>query len=164
MSAVVDSTPGRVSRAPWTLLVHVTPQVMPGTLNATVLKSLDKDRDRRYPTAGDLAADLNRFRDEQPVEARSPTIRYRFYKFARRNKVMITAASLVVAALVLGTIVSVWQAREAIVARQALEQFTVRLKQANGLVASGRTHADSCLLYTSPSPRDLSTSRMPSSA
>ena len=26
------------------------------------------------------------------------------------------------------------------------------------------THTDGCLLYTSPSPRDLSTSRMPSSA
>jgi len=114
-----------------------------GDLDWIALKALDKDRNRRYPTAGDLADDIDRFRTEQPVEARPPTFRYRFYKFARRNKVMLTAASLVIAALVLGTIVSIWQAREAIVAREALEQFTERLKQANGLVASGRTHADS---------------------
>ena len=31
-------------------------------------------------------------------------------------------------------------------------------------VATTVSHAESCLLYTSPSPRDLSTSRMPSSA
>ena len=33
-----------------------------------------------------------------------------------------------------------------------------------GLVSDGGVHSHHCLLYTSPSPRDLSTSRMPSSA
>lgn len=40
-SAVVDSTPGRVLRAVWTLLVHVIGQVMPGILNATVCVGAD---------------------------------------------------------------------------------------------------------------------------
>ena len=39
----------------------------------------------------------------------------------------------------------------------------IRMPELDGLAAS-RTILDICLLYTSPSPRDLSTSRMPSSA
>ena len=39
-----------------------------------------------------------------------------------------------------------------------------RIRQANLVSTSPVTQVDSCLLYTSPSPRDLSTSRMPSSA
>ena len=43
-------------------------------------------------------------------------------------------------------------------ARQALQEFM------QALAEQAERNADTCLLYTSPSPRDLSTSRMPSSA
>jgi WD40 repeat protein/serine/threonine protein kinase len=91
-----------------------------GDLDWIVMKALEKDRGRRYDTASAFAADVRRFLDEQPIEARPPSAGYRFRKFARRNKVMLTTAALVAAALVLGTAVSVWQAVRAIVAeRQA---------------------------------------------
>ena len=38
------------------------------------------------------------------------------------------------------------------------------IDESNILVATGKAMNRACLLYTSPSPRDLSTSRMPSSA
>ena len=83
-------------------------------LDWIVMKALDKDRNRRYSTAGALAQDVSRFLMDEPVEARPPSTWYRFSKFARRNKVGISTASVVAGALILGTAMSVWQARVAV--------------------------------------------------
>jgi WD40 repeat protein len=74
------------------------------------MKSLEKDRRRRYETANDFAADVMRYLTDQPVEACTPSASYRFQKFARRNKAVLTTAALVVAALCIGAVVSTWQA------------------------------------------------------
>ncbi len=81
-----------------------------GELDWIVMKSLEKDRTRRYETANAFAADLLHYLHDEPVRACPPSATYRFGKFARRNRVAITTVTLVAAALVLGTIVSVWQA------------------------------------------------------
>jgi serine/threonine protein kinase len=47
-------------------------------LDWIVMTALDKDRNRRYPTAGALAQDVSRFLMDQPVEARPPSTWYRF--------------------------------------------------------------------------------------
>ena len=39
-----------------------------------------------------------------------------------------------------------------------------KLRRAQEAAEAARPYSERCLLYTSPSPRDLSTSRMPSSA
>ena len=74
------------------------------------MKALEKDRSRRYETASALAADVRRFLNHEPIEARPPSTWYRFSKLARRNKVALTTAAVVAAAMVLGTAVSLWQA------------------------------------------------------
>jgi serine/threonine protein kinase len=100
--------------------------LMRGDLDWVVMKCLEKDRGRRYETASALAADVRRFLNQEPVEARPPSAWYRFHKLAVRNKVALTTAALVAAALVLGTAVSVWQALRAThaeaAARAALEE------------------------------------------
>ena len=132
-------------------------------LDWIVMKALEKDRNRRYSTAGDLAEDVSRFLGDQPVEARPPSTWYRFSKFSRRNKVAISTALLVATALILGTGVSVWQAgvafherdeKEAALnkaqtaeeaankARLDVEGFNDRLNSTTVLLASGRAHAD----------------------
>jgi eukaryotic-like serine/threonine-protein kinase len=132
-------------------------------LDWIVMKALDKDRNRRYSTAGALAQDVTRYLMHQPVEARPPSTWYRMSKFSRRNKVAISTASLVAGALIIGTIISVWQARVAVrerdqkgvaleearaaeaaaqSARLELEEFTDRLQACNVLIASARSHAD----------------------
>ncbi len=127
-----------------------------GDLDWIVMKAIDKDRNRRYAAAGDLAQDVRRFLTQQPIAARPPSAAYRFSKFARRNKVTITTALLVTAVLVLGTVASAWQARvalrerdekvaalhEATLAHEEISQFATRLKEANALLASGRAHAE----------------------
>jgi tetratricopeptide (TPR) repeat protein len=81
-----------------------------GDLDWIVMKALEKDRSRRYETASAFAADVRRFLAEEPIEARPPSPWYRFRKLARRNKVALTTAALVVAALVIGSVVSTWLA------------------------------------------------------
>ena len=50
------------------------------------MKCLEKDRNRRYETANGFAADVQRYLNDEPVQACPPSAWYRFRKFARRNK------------------------------------------------------------------------------
>ena len=81
-----------------------------GELDWIVMKALEKDRNRRYDTATDLAADVQRYLADEPVKACPPSAVYRLRKFIRRNKAALTTAAVVTAALVSGTAVSTWQA------------------------------------------------------
>jgi tetratricopeptide (TPR) repeat protein len=73
-----------------------------GDLDWIVMKALEKDRTRRFPTANALADDAERFLKNEPVEARPPSSAYKLQKMLRRNKTAFAAASAVIAALVLG--------------------------------------------------------------
>jgi WD40 repeat protein/serine/threonine protein kinase len=90
-------------------LIHL----LRGDLDWIVMKCLEKDRTRRYETANGLASDIERHLNNEPVVARPPNATYRFQKFVRRNKVIVTAAGLVSVSLVLGIAVSTWQALRA---------------------------------------------------
>src|SRR5262249_15079866 len=54
--------------------------------------------------------DVRRFLSDEVVEARPPSAWYRFQKMARRHKAAVTTVSLVAATLLLGFVVSAWQA------------------------------------------------------
>ena len=90
-----------------------------GDLDWIVMKRLEKERTRRYETANRLAADLKRQLGNEPVVARPPSRMYRFRKLVRRNKLAFAAATAVAGVLVLGAVVSTWQAFEASRARDA---------------------------------------------
>jgi serine/threonine protein kinase len=66
-----------------------------GELDWIVMKCLEKDRNRRYATANGLAADVERYLNDEPVQACPPSAWYRFRKLARRNRVPFIAASAV---------------------------------------------------------------------
>lgn len=84
------------------------PRLLQGDLDWIVMKCLEKDRARRYETASGLGADLRRHLENEPVIARPPTNAYRFQKFVRRHQFAFAAASAVLAALVMGLVVSTW--------------------------------------------------------
>ena len=77
-----------------------------GDLDWIVMKALEKDRQRRYQSASELAADVERFLASEPVSAGPPTALYRLQKLARRHRAVVSAASLVVAALMVGAVAS----------------------------------------------------------
>ena len=75
-----------------------------GELDWVVMKAMDKDRDRRYATADELAADVQRYLNDEAVAACPPTALYRFSKFAQRNKASLALTSLAITSLLLGII------------------------------------------------------------
>ncbi len=81
-----------------------------GDLDWIVMKCLEKDRTRRYETANGLAYDLKRHLSNEPVLARPPSAAYKFQKALRRNKLTFVAVGAVAVALLLGVVVSTWQA------------------------------------------------------
>jgi WD40 repeat protein/tRNA A-37 threonylcarbamoyl transferase component Bud32/tetratricopeptide (TPR) repeat protein len=97
-----------------------------GDLDWIVMKTLEKDRNRRYETANGLAMDLQHFLREEPVVARPPSSLYRFQKLVRRNKLAVAAAGCIIAALILGIAVSTWQAIRA--TRSEREQGRLHLE------------------------------------
>jgi serine/threonine protein kinase len=79
-----------------------------GELDWIVMKTLEKDRDRRYETPHALALDIQRYLHDETVQACPPSAWYRFRKFARRNKgAFLTASAVAVAVLLaVGSLVS----------------------------------------------------------
>jgi len=84
-----------------------------GDLDWITLKALEKNRTRRYGTAQALAEDIERYLNHQPVSARSPTVRYRTGKYVGRHRRVLATAGAFAVLLVLGTTLSVWEARRA---------------------------------------------------
>jgi serine/threonine protein kinase/tetratricopeptide (TPR) repeat protein len=97
-------------------------KLVKGELDWIVMKTLEKDRNRRYETAQDFAADVQRYLDDEQVQACPPSATYRLRKFARRNKAALITGSLMATALVIGTAVSLRQAIEADSARRLADQ------------------------------------------
>lgn len=91
-------------------------------LDWIVMKCLEKDRSRRYETARELAADLRRYLDQEPVLARPQSTAYRLRKALRRHRVAFAAAAAILIAVVLGATVSVWQALRATRAERVAEE------------------------------------------
>ena len=82
-----------------------------GDLDWITLKALEKDRNRRYASVAELAADVRRHLDDEPVLAGPPSAVYRIRKFIARNRVAAAAAAgLFIAALAFGAIMAL-QAR-----------------------------------------------------
>jgi serine/threonine protein kinase/WD40 repeat protein len=79
-----------------------------GELDWIVMKTLEKDRNRRYETASAFAADVQRYLNDEPVLACPPTLGYKVRKIVRRHRSAVLAISLVVLALVGGIIGTTW--------------------------------------------------------
>ncbi|HEY3393036.1 MAG TPA: serine/threonine-protein kinase, partial [Lacipirellulaceae bacterium] len=109
-----------------------------GELDWIVMKALDKDRSRRYQTAGALARELQHYLDDEPVEACPPSAMYRLRKLARRHKAALLTAALVTTALIVGIVASVSQAFRA---TRAESLATARLNEATEARARAETNA-----------------------
>ena len=81
-----------------------------GELDWIVMKSLEKDRTRRYETANGFAMDVQRYLAGEPVLAAPPSARYRLRKFARKHRAALTTAAAMILLLLAGAAFSTWQA------------------------------------------------------
>ena len=87
-----------------------------GDLDNIVLMALRKDPLRRYLSAEQLAEDIRRYQQDQPVSARADTLGYRASKFVTRNRWTVGFAALAGAGRIGGIVATTHQAS---IARQA---------------------------------------------
>jgi len=77
-----------------------------GDLDWITLKAMEKDRMRRYGSAGELAADIQRHLNDEPVEAGPPSLAYQLKKLVRRHRTFSSVVVAIVATLLIGFIIN----------------------------------------------------------
>jgi len=88
-------------------------RLLRGDLDTIVLKALQAEPDRRYPTVQAFSEDIERYLRQQPISARKDAGMYRAGKFLQRHAIGVGLGALVVAALLTTTTLSIYQARRA---------------------------------------------------
>ena len=84
-----------------------------GDLDTIVLKAIQPETGRRYPSVQQLAEDLERYLTGLPVLARADSVTYRAAKFVRRHRAGVAALAVLGIALAVGLAGTLWQARVA---------------------------------------------------
>jgi WD40 repeat protein/serine/threonine protein kinase len=88
-------------------------RTIPRDLETIVLKAINKEPGGRYPTAAELADDLQGFLDGLPVRARRTGMWERTAKWVKRRPAVAALAATVLLALMCGIVATTWQARRA---------------------------------------------------
>ncbi|GAB4147233.1 MAG: hypothetical protein Fur0037_15410 [Planctomycetota bacterium] len=112
-----------------------------GDLDLIAMKAIAKERDERYGTVSEFAADIRAFLAHEPISAAPPGAWYRFRKFVRRNRLPSIAAAIVFAglsaslAIALSALAEARRAKEA--EAKALEEKAARADAGFNLLALG---------------------------
>ncbi|MAG55135.1 MAG: hypothetical protein CMJ83_02485 [Planctomycetes bacterium] len=117
---------------------------LPRDLETICLKAMEKEPGRRYATAGELADDLRRWLDDQPILARPAGVMTRVFKLVRRRRGIAIAASIAILAVVGAFIVTDMVksgADEKIQTTNLLHDHTLRHGQARAAVRDGITNS-----------------------
>jgi eukaryotic-like serine/threonine-protein kinase len=104
-------------------------KLMRGELDWIVMKTLEKDRNRRYESASGFAADVQRYLNNEPVQACPPSAMYRFRKFASRNRTGLLTASLLGIGLLVSTSAIGWSIRDRSAQRTEMERERTAARQ-----------------------------------
>ena len=92
-----------------------------GDVETIVGKALEKEPQRRYQSAAELAADIRRYLGDEPIAARPASTFYQLHKFARRNKGLVGGLAATLVALVVGLLGTSYFLVEALQQRDAAE-------------------------------------------
>ncbi len=93
LSAIREKTPSRLS--------GVNPQLR-GDVETIVSKALEKEKSRRYQSAGELGEDIRRHLDDRPIAAHPPSALYQIRKYAKRNRLLVASAAAIFLSLLVG--------------------------------------------------------------
>ncbi len=93
LNAIRESTPALLGR---------TDPRLRGDVETIVAKALEKDKDRRYQSAGELAEDIRRYLKDLPIAAHAPSAIYQLKKYAKRNRLLMSSLAIVILSLTVG--------------------------------------------------------------
>ncbi|MCP4833724.1 MAG: serine/threonine protein kinase [Phycisphaera sp.] len=99
-------------------------------------KALEKERNRRYRSAGDLADDIRRFLEDEPITARPPSLSEHVRRYARKHRTTARAAIAVLVVSVLSVVAIVYFALEADRQRVVADREAVAARKAEKATAS----------------------------
>ena len=110
--------------------------IVDADVDAIALKALRKEPDQRYPSIDALIDDIQSYLDGRPVAARQGNFRYRAMKMVHRNKIAISATTLVAITVLTGVVGVAWQARIANEQRRKAEARSEDLRQLSNSLLS----------------------------
>ncbi|MBS0187461.1 MAG: serine/threonine protein kinase [Planctomycetes bacterium] len=112
-----------------------------GDIETIVHKAIERDKTRRYASASELAADIRRYLNNEPIAARPATLVYQISKFTHRHRGLVTATGLVIALLVAGIAATSYMAIAANRAREVAERKTSVAEGVSDVLLSALTTA-----------------------
>ncbi len=112
---------------------------VPVDLETIILKAVGKNPSERYESAGDMAADLQRFLDDKPILAKRPSLVQRARKWSRRHPSVVVAGVLLLIVCIAGLVVNnrmiaSEQAKTAQRATEAEERFQLAQQSVDELI------------------------------
>lgn len=120
---------------------------VPADLETITLKCLAKEPGRRYAGAEELAQDLRRYLDGEPIHARPQNHWERFRRWCRRHPRAVWSAGVValLIVVVLASAILLWQTEAQ--ARKSRERLLASISLANGRFLCDRKEVDAGLLW-----------------
>ena len=116
-------------------------KLLRGDMETILLKSQEKDRNRRYQSTAELGQDIKRYLNNEPILAHPPSFAYQLRMFARRNRTVFTALAAVSVILVLATVISVAFAIQAKIARDSEQGQRIAAENAKTEAEKAREEA-----------------------
>ena len=141
-----------ITREPAKRPSAIRPQ-LDADLDSIILKALRKEPRERYATVDQLSTDIQAHLDHRPVQARRGTFRYLAGKFIVRNKLALSAASLVLLSLLGGAVGIHRQARIADQQRRKAEARSADLRTLSNSLLSELDDAIKLLPGSTPAQR-----------
>ena len=116
--------------------------ILRGELDWIVMKSIEKDRSRRYDTANGFAADIENYLSGDVVSARPPSTAYRIQKYVRRHRGLVASLASIMTLLIAGFVGISWFAYKAEKNRQTAEAKTLIAAEAEQLAREAAEKAE----------------------
>jgi serine/threonine protein kinase/WD40 repeat protein len=112
-----------------------THSILTGELDWITMRSLEKDRERRYQSASELADDIQRYLNGDAVLACPPSLSYQVGRYARRHRILLISTGLVLCTALIGMGASLMFAKrardatgDAVAAKQVAENEAARAR------------------------------------
>lgn len=113
-----------------------------GDLDNIILKSLKVEPGERYSTADQFTEDIQRFQKNYPVIAQPDSLGYRFKKYTKRNRSLVSLGVVLIIILTGGIAATLWQARLAAEQRDQAQLEASKFKEITAFITNLFDYSD----------------------